>query len=228
MALPAPDDATKWYNLAATILEGIVAPGARSRKRRYRQLKALYDLISDVYIDYATMFSDFERALPTQVEEGDEYISGADIVAASEVPALVSKAKEEFNEARKKLSTERLLWKNKAAGWFQAASDKREQHFLFAAFWFLEYRDDYVKSPLRNDDAMDRKIEMALEKGGSAAFDSPSIAFSRKVSKESDPEKLRSETRLMQLHINELFRFVVQNFRRLEDEWNPSTDSAIE
>jgi hypothetical protein len=226
MALPAPDDTTKWYTLAAGILEGIVAPGARSRKRRYQQLKALYDLISDVYVDYAKMFSDFERGLPVRVDESDEYVVGADIIAASEVPSIVEKAKGEFEAARKRLSTERLLWKNTAAGWFQAASDKREQHFLFAAFWFLEYRDDYVQSPLRSDEAMDRKISMALEKGGSAAFDSPSVVFARKVLKESNPAELRSETKRMTLHINELFRFVVQNFRRLENDWNPAVSGS--
>ncbi|MFN4202706.1 MAG: hypothetical protein ACK4GM_06620 [Tabrizicola sp.] len=221
MALPAPDDATKWYHLAAGILEGIVAPGARSRKRRYQQLKSLYDLISDVYIDYARMFSDFDRSLPRKIDDSDDYIIGAEIIAASAVPKFVERAKSEFDAARRRLSTERLVWKNMAAGWFQAASDKREQYFLFSAFWFLEYRDDYVKSPLRNDEAMDRKISRALENGGSATFDTPSVAFALKISKESDPAELVHETKRMQLHINELFRFVVQNFRRLEDDWNP-------
>lgn len=224
MTIPDPNNLMKWLDLTERVLGRIVAPGKRSKKRRYRDLKELYDIISDIYIDYAQMFDQFDSEVPFGPGDQGEYITRSEIIEENSVPELVQNAKKEFNKNRKRLSADRLLWKDKAAGWFGATEDQYERRFLFAAYWFLEYRDDYNYAPIFSDAIIDFNISSAIESGGSATFDTPSQMFALKIMREEEPSILREESDKMRTHLSGMFRLVVQKFRVLEETWQVTLD----
>lgn len=213
--MPRAKDVIDWIRVFDELTKRFMKKS--SKKQNYiEELKELYQSISDLYLEYTNLFDAFSRQLPYWSERDGQYYGKIGILSVIETSELVKSAKANFFEDREKLSPDRGLWKDVAAGWFRVTENGYERAFLFSVFWFLEYRDDFQHWRTLSNEYIMEEIKGALEHGGSRQFATPSSNLALRISRVDDPEKLHKAINETRLHLSSMFRMVVSNYREME------------